>query len=43
MDIKLTNIQIEDPLQHNNAKPCKLGERSDPTQKQKVQHKKVGR
>ena len=43
MDVRLTNVWIEDLLQHNDAKPCKLNERLNLIQKQRVQHGRIAR
>ena len=38
VDVRLTDVWVEDPLQYNNAKPRGLGEKSDLLQRQGVQH-----
>ena len=43
MNIGLTNIQIKNPLQHNNTKPHGLNEKLDLIQEQKIQHKSVAK
>ena len=36
VDIGLTGVQVEDPLQYNNTKPCGLDKRLDLLQGQKI-------
>ena len=43
MDIRLTGIQVENPLQHNSAKLHKLNKRLNPVQKQRVWHGRVAK
>ena len=43
MDVGLTGIWVENPLQHNSARPHELGEKSDPIQEQRVQHGSIAK
>ena len=43
MDVGLTNIWIENPLQHDSTKLHELSGKSDLVQKQRIQHKLIAK